>query len=299
MNTPKNLTATSSSFPRPRPLVIAGPCMAESAELLQEVAGFLAPLARSLDFDWIFKASFDKANRTSYNSYRGPGLETTMDWFEQIKSAYGCQVLTDIHEAWQAEPAAKVCDALQIPAFLCRQTDLVVAAAKHSSLINIKKGQFMAPGAMLHIADKALQAAADSGHQVQVSLTERGTSFGYGDLVVDMRSFAKMKRQGLGIIFDVTHSTQQPPQEKSAGVSGALRAMAPLLARSATATGALDGFFIETHPRPNSAKSDAAAQLNFTQMRSLLEQLVPLWHQARTWSASIDSQFTDQDSDPA
>jgi 2-dehydro-3-deoxyphosphooctonate aldolase (KDO 8-P synthase) len=266
------------------PLIIAGPCLAESFELLDEAAAFLNGLASSLRFQLVFKASFDKANRTSIKSTRGPGLVQGCDWLGQIKEKYSCRVITDVHETSQVGAAAEVCDSLQIPAFLCRQTDLLVAAVQTGRQVNIKKGQFMAPGAAKFVLSKVREVCEQENLTFSASLTERGSSFGYGDLVVDMRSLAIMAEFGAPIIFDITHSTQQPPTG-AVGISGADRRFAPVLARAAAATGYLSGFFMEVHPRPMHAKSDAQAQLNFAQAEALLQQLIPLWQQSAAFAA--------------
>jgi 2-dehydro-3-deoxyphosphooctonate aldolase (KDO 8-P synthase) len=271
-----------------KPTIIAGPCMAESLEILTATADFLVPLAKKLDFDLVFKASFDKANRTSINSYRGPGMEQTMSWFTEIKKKHQCKIITDIHAPAEAAQAAEVCDVLQIPAFLCRQTDLIVAAAKTGKMINIKKGQFMSPAAMSHIVEKVRATTAAEGLKFNAALTERGASFGYGDLVVDMRSLAIMAEAGVPVFFDITHSTQQPAAGSTRSTSGALREFAPLLARSAAASGYVSGFFLETHPDPSAAKSDADAQLNFKQAEKLLEQIIPLMTQANKFAKNDD-----------
>ena len=195
----------------PRLLVIAGPCLAESVEVMDEVAGVLAPFLEENHCDFYFKASFDKANRTSLLSARGPGLDQALQWFEQIKSKHRVKMITDIHEPQHAKIAAEVCDGLQIPAFLCRQTDLITEAVKTRKFVNIKKGQFLSPQAAGVMMDKAKRTASSLGFKANVSITERGASFGYGDLVVDPRSFYLMARAGLPVVFDVTHSTQQPP----------------------------------------------------------------------------------------
>lgn len=274
-----------------RPFVIAGPCMAESEDLLFAVAEPLRALAAELKFDLVFKSSFDKANRTAIDSYRGPGLDRAMQWFDSIKKKLGVPVLTDIHETAQASAVAAVVDVIQIPAFLCRQTDLVVAAAETGRMVNIKKGQFMSPGSMEHIVVKARSAAQARGLTPNVTLTERGTTFGYGNLVVDMRGFEIMSHSAVPLIFDITHSTQIPPTGGEGGkTSGGERRMAPVLARAATATGYLSGYFLEVHTNPAQAKSDKGAQLTVTQAEALLRQLVPFWHQARQFSA-IDTIF--------
>ena len=274
----------------PRPVVIAGPCMAESSDLLEATVVPLCRLARELDFHLVFKSSFDKANRSSIEGYRGPGLDQAMTWFADIKSRHGVQILTDVHETVQCRPAAEVCDVLQIPAFLCRQTDLIVEAVQTGRAVNIKKGQFMAPHAMANIAAKAVAAAKAANLGVDVALTERGASFGYGNLVVDMRAFPVMAKSGTPLIFDITHSTQLPGAATDGKSSGADREFAPVLARAAVATGYLDGFFLEVHPDPAKAKSDKEAQLTIPQAEAMLRQLVPFWHSCRKL-AEIDSKF--------
>jgi 2-dehydro-3-deoxyphosphooctonate aldolase (KDO 8-P synthase) len=275
-----------------KPVVIAGPCMAESYELLETVCTQLVGLAKELDFQLVFKASFDKANRTSINSYRGPGLDQAVRWFAQLKDKFpGLKVLTDVHETAQVGPAAEVIDVLQIPAFLCRQTDLVVAAVKTGRAVNVKKGQFLAPENAQHIISKVLAAAAEDKLTPDFALTERGATFGYGNLVVDMRGLKVMSDLGAPVIFDITHSLQLPAAGGASGeISGGLRGFAPVLARAATATGYLDGFFLEVHADPNKAKSDAATQLSQKQADILLRQLLPLWREMRTATAH-DGEF--------
>ncbi len=279
-----------SSSPSPLPLIIAGPCLAESRQLLSEAADFLQGLSRELGFTFVFKSSFDKANRTSISSTRGPGIEQGCSWLGEIKTLFACPILTDVHESWQVGPAAEVCDYLQIPAFLCRQTDLLIAATKTGRQINVKKGQFLAPGAAQFIVNKIREVSTAEGLPFAGSLTERGSSFGYGDLVVDMRSLAIMSRFGAPVLFDITHSTQQPPTGDAGGISGAHRQYAPLLARAAAATGYVDGFYLEVHPQPSAAQSDAAAQLSFKQAEILLRQVLPLWKEGKR-ALSTDSLF--------
>ncbi len=275
-----------------KPVIIAGPCMAESEELLSVVAEPMVQLARELDFKFVFKASFDKANRTAGGSYRGPGIELSQKWFSNLKSKFGnLPILTDIHETHQAEAAAEVCDILQIPAFLCRQTDLLVSAVETGRSINVKKGQFLSPNGAQNIVDKARAASVEAKLPMDIALTERGTSFGYGDLIVDPRSFPIMARAGVPVIFDVTHSLQQPASSGSKdAVSGGLREFAPMLTRAAIATGYVTGLFLEVHPDPKNAKSDAATQLSIPQARALLTQVLPMMRQAESWR-SIDGQF--------
>ncbi|SME89209.1 3-deoxy-8-phosphooctulonate synthase [Pseudobacteriovorax antillogorgiicola] len=265
-----------------KPVIIAGPCMAESKELVDEVANRMKELADELDFEYVFKASFDKANRTSITSDRGPGWHLARPWFEGIRDRLGVSALTDIHETPQVSAVAEVCDVLQIPAFLCRQTDLLVAAVETGRAVNVKKGQFLDPQSTNHITKK-VRAVCESRHlKENLALTERGSSFGYGNLVVDMRGLKIMSDTGAATIFDVTHSLQLPSTGgKSGEVSGGLREFAPVLARAAVATGYLQGLFIEVHPEPAKAKSDAATQLSIEQASSLIRSLLPLWHQAK------------------
>jgi 2-dehydro-3-deoxyphosphooctonate aldolase (KDO 8-P synthase) len=248
--------------------VIAGPCVVESEERTLETAHVLAAMAERLGLPLVFKSSFDKANRSSIGTFRGPGLEEGLRVLRLVKEETGLPVLTDVHEPDQCAPAAEVCDVLQIPAFLCRQTDLVVAAARTGRAVNIKKGQFMAPDGMRRIVDKARSAGND-----RVTVTERGVSFGYHNLVVDMRSFAMMQDEGIAVIYDVTHSLQLPG---AAGEeSGGLRRYAEPLARAAVAAGA-DGLFLEVHPDPDRALSDKAVQLDPGRAEALLKSLLAL-----------------------
>ena len=245
--------------------VIAGPCVIESEDLVVEMAHTLAAMAERLGVPLVFKSSFDKANRSSIESYRGPGLEEGLRVLGIVKAETGLPVITDVHEPDQCGPAAEVCDVLQIPAFLCRQTDLVVAAARTGRAVNVKKGQFMAPDDMLKIVDKA-RASGNS----RVTVTERGASFGYHNLVVDMRSFAMLHEDGIPVIYDVTHSLQLPG---GGAESGGLRRYAEPLARAAVAAGA-DGVFLEVHPDPGHARSDSAVQLDPERAERLLRSLI-------------------------
>jgi 2-dehydro-3-deoxyphosphooctonate aldolase (KDO 8-P synthase) len=245
--------------------VIAGPCVIETEDLAVEMAHTLAAMAERLGIALVFKSSFDKANRTSIQSFRGPGLEEGLRVLEIVKKETGLPVLTDVHEPGQCEPAARVCDVLQIPAFLCRQTDLVVAAAKTGRAVNVKKGQFVAPDDMRRVVEKA--RAAGNG---RVTVTERGVSFGYHNLVVDMRSFAMLHDDGIPVIYDVTHSLQLPGGGEQ---SGGMRRYAEPLARAAVAAGA-DGVFLEVHPDPEHALSDSAVQLDPERAEKLLASLL-------------------------
>ena len=243
-------------------LLIAGPCVIETAAQCDELAGALKAIAAQAALPFVFKASFDKANRSSVASFRGPGLERGLEILADVKARHGVPILTDVHEPSQAAPVAQVADVLQIPAFLCRQTDLLLAAGATGRAVNIKKGQFLAPEDMRLAAEKATQAG---GHKVL--LTERGTSFGYHNLVVDMRSLGILRSLGWPVVFDATHSVQLPG---AAGThSGGQREFVPLLARAAAAVG-IDGLFVEVAIDPATAKSDAANSLPLDHLPPLL-----------------------------
>lgn len=246
--------------------IIAGPCVIESAELLDTVACKLVEINKKHGTDIIFKASFDKANRTSIRSYRGPGLERGLQMLADIKSKYGLRILTDIHESYQAEVAGEVCDVLQIPAFLCRQTDLLVAAAKTGSIVNIKKAQFLSGKDMKYPVEKAREAGAK-----EVWLTERGNMMGYNNLVVDFRNIPDMLEIVPTVIMDCTHSVQRPGG--SDGKTGGDRRFVPQMALAAKAFGAT-GFFFEVHPTPDEGLSDAANMLKLDKLESLVQQLI-------------------------
>lgn len=249
-------------------VLIAGPCQMESAAHGLEMAEALKELTTKLNIPFIFKASFDKANRTSIDGIRGIGLDAGMQAFADIKSKLGVMCLTDIHEVYQCAVAAEVVDILQIPAFLCRQTDLLLAAGKTGKTINVKKGQFLAPWDMKNVANKI----ASTGNK-NILLTERGTSFGYNTLVVDMRGLPQMKETGYPVIFDATHSVQQPGG--LGGASGGQREFAPVLANAAITTG-IAGIFIETHEHPDSAPSDGKNMIPLDQMGKMLQNLKAL-----------------------
>ncbi len=247
------------------PLVlVAGPCVIEDRETCLALAKRLKGIAQSLDIPFIFKASYDKANRSSMHSYRGPGLKKGLEILKEIKETVGVPVLSDVHSPEEAEKASKVLDILQIPAFLCRQTDLLIAAAQTGKPVNIKKGQFLAPWDMKYVAEKVSSRGND-----QVILTERGTAFGYNNLVSDMRSVVIMKGLGYPVLYDATHSVQIPGGLGHA--SGGQREMVFPLARAAVAAGA-DGLFIEVHESPEKALSDSATMLPVDQLLPLLEQ---------------------------
>lgn len=245
--------------------IIAGPCVIDREETVNEIAEALVPICEKLDLPLIFKASFDKANRTRIDSYRGVGLSSGMEILGRIRETYGVPVTTDIHLPEQAQTAAETCDVLQIPAFLARQTDLLVAAAKTGTAVNVKKGQFMAPWDMAHVVGKLEDAGCD-----RIMLTERGTFFGYGRLVNDMRSIVQMGSLGAPVVFDATHSVQQP--SAAGGVTSGEREMVPHLARAAVACGC-DAVFLETHPRPDESPSDGANMVPLLEMESLLVSL--------------------------
>ncbi len=249
-----------------QPLFIAGPCVIESQALLDTVATELVAINKALGTDIIFKASFDKANRTSIHSFRGPGLEKGLQMLADVKAKYQLRITTDIHESWQAQPAGEVCDVLQIPAFLCRQTDLLVAAAKTGRVVNIKKAQFLSGRDMRYPVEKAL----DSGAK-EVWLTERGNCFGYNNLVVDFRNIPDMKEIVPTVIMDCTHSVQRPSAGDGKTVGD--RKFVPAMALAAKAFGAT-GYFFEVHPDPDKGLSDAANMLELHKLRPLIEQLI-------------------------
>lgn len=245
---------------------MAGPCVIESRELCMEVAERLVAISREAGAPFVFKASFDKANRTSIDSFRGPGLEKGLEILAEVKERFGVPIVTDIHEPHQAAPAAKVADILQIPAFLCRQTDLLLAAGDTGAVVNVKKGQFLAPEDMECVVSKI-----ESTGNRRIILTERGASFGYHNLVADMRSLLVMREFGYPVIFDATHSVQRPGGlGKGSGGDGK---WAPALARAAVATGC-DGVFMETHPDPSKALSDAANAIPLADIANLWRTLL-------------------------
>ncbi|MCX7825219.1 MAG: 3-deoxy-8-phosphooctulonate synthase [Verrucomicrobiae bacterium] len=245
--------------------LIAGPCVIESERLCMRVAERLAALAQRLRIPFIFKASYDKANRSSVRAFRGPGLKEGLKVLAKVNRDLGVPVLTDVHSVGEVAAAAEVCDVLQVPAFLCRQTDLVLAVARSGRAVNVKKGQFLAPRDMKNVVEKVESAGCQ-----RLLLTERGVSFGYNSLVVDMRALPMMRAFGYPVIFDATHSVQQPGG--AGDRSGGEAAFAPTLARAAVAAGC-DGVFIETHPTPASALSDGPNMIPLRDMRGLLEQL--------------------------
>ena len=251
---------------RRRLLLIAGPCVVENEKLCLKIATRMVPLAEKLGLTYVFKASYDKANRSSGKSFRGPGLDEGLRVLAKIRAEFGVPVLTDVHTEAQALAAGQVADMLQIPAFLCRQTDLIQAAVSTGRIVNVKKGQFLSPVEMGNVAAKAAQAGGK-----RLVLTERGTTFGYNNLVADMRSIPIMKGFGFPVVFDATHSVQLPGG--AGDKSGGQREFAPVLARCAVAAGA-DGLFIETHPDPDRALSDGPNMIPLAEMPRLLTSLL-------------------------
>ncbi len=255
--------------------LIAGPCAIEGEQMVLDTAAELQQVCRELDIPLYFKSSFDKANRTSSSSERGVGMTEGLRILAEVKQRFGLPIVTDVHESYQCAPVAEVADVLQIPAFLSRQTDLLQAAARTGRIVNIKKGQFMAPWDMRGAIAKCREAApVTDGSQPSLAdgriwLTERGSSFGYGNLVVDMTSLVRMREYGCPIIFDATHSVQQPSSQQ--GITGGNRELVPPLIRAALAVG-VDGLFLEVHPDPDHAISDAANQIRLSDIRTILTQ---------------------------
>ncbi len=249
-----------------KPIFIAGPCVIESASLLDEVAARIVDINNQLGTDIIFKASFDKANRTSVSSFRGPGIDKGLEMLDEVKKRYKLRILTDIHESWQAEPVAQVADVLQIPAFLCRQTDLLLAAARTGKTVNIKKAQFLSGIDMKYPVGKAMDAGAKD-----VWLTERGNCFGYNNLVVDFRNIPDMLEIVPRVIMDCTHSVQRPGG--ASGKTGGDRKFVPSMALAAKAFGAT-GYFFEVHPEPDNGLSDAANMLELDKLEELIANIL-------------------------
>jgi len=251
--------------------LIAGPCVIENEKMVLQIAKEIKIITDELGIDYYFKASFDKANRTSIEAFRGPGLKEGLRILQKVKDIYGLKIVTDIHEPYQAEPVSKVADVIQIPAFLCRQTDLLVAAAKTGKLINVKKGQFLAPWDMKNVIGKL-----ESSGNKNIMLCERGTSFGYNTLVVDMTGLVEMKKFGYPVIFDATHSVQKPGGKGNA--TGGNREYVEYLAKAAVAVG-VDGLYMEVHPEPDNAKSDGPNMVPLSELKTILEKLIKV-HQA-------------------
>ena len=256
-----------------RPFLIAGPCVIESEQLAMDTAGRVAEIAKAVGMPYVFKSSFDKANRTSITSFRGPGLEKGLAVLEKVREQIGVPVLTDVHTEEQATEAGKVVDILQIPAFLCRQTDLLVAAAKTGKVVNVKKGQFLSPTEM----GNAVKKVEEAGNR-RIVLTERGSSFGYNNLVVDMRSFPILRSFGYPVVFDATHSVQLPGGGGTK--SGGQREFVEPLACAAAGAG-VDGFFMEVHPNPDEALSDGPNMVPLHQLKALLERVMRICDAAK------------------
>ncbi|MBX7241918.1 MAG: 3-deoxy-8-phosphooctulonate synthase [Bacteroidia bacterium] len=259
---PENLYAEL----RKKRFLIAGPCVIEGEDMIMRHAEKIAEIADSLSIPYVFKASFDKANRTAKEGFRGGGMETGLKILEKVKKEFGLWITTDIHESWQAAPVAEVAEILQIPAFLCRQTDLLLAAAETGKIVNVKKGQFLSGKDMLHVVKKL-----ESSGNTHIMLTERGTMFGYNNLIVDFRNIPDMKAFGYPVVMDVTHSTQQPGG--LGGKSGGNREYGIYLAKAAAAVG-VDGFFFEVHENPDAALSDGP---NMVFMQDFKQVLTEVW----------------------
>lgn len=249
--------------------LIAGPCVIESEENVMRIASEMKKITEKLDLEYYFKASFDKANRTSISSYRGPGIEIGLQILQKMKNTYHLKVATDIHEAWQADKVAEVVDIIQIPAFLCRQTDLLIAAAKTGKTINIKKAQFMAPWDMKNVIDKVEKTGNKN-----IMLCERGTSFGYNTLVVDMTGIWEMKKFGYPVVMDATHSVQKPGGRGTS--TGGNREYVEPLAKAAIAAGA-DALFFEVHPNPDAALSDGPNMLKLDEFENMLNRIIKVY----------------------
>jgi 2-dehydro-3-deoxyphosphooctonate aldolase (KDO 8-P synthase) len=258
-------------------LLIAGPCVIESMDVSLQIAETVMGVCDKLGVNYVFKASFDKANRTSGNSFRGPGIDEGLSVLDRVRARVGCPVTTDVHLPEQATAVGEVCDLLQVPAFLARQTDLLVACASTGKPLNVKKGQFMAPGDMKYVVEK-VQAAGQGG----LMLCERGTFFGYGRLVNDMSGLPAMRSMGVPVIFDATHSVQQPGG--LGGATGGNRAMVEPLARAAAAVG-IDGVFFETHPNPEKSPSDGPNMVPLDRFEEVLGRVLDIWRTVAAWNA--------------
>lgn len=250
--------------------LIAGPCVIEDEDMVLKIAKEIKKITDELGINYYFKASFDKANRTSIDSFRGPGLKEGLRILQKVKDTYGLKIATDIHEPCQAEPVSKVADIIQIPAFLCRQTDLLVAASKTGKLINVKKAQFLAPWDMKNVVNKLEESGSKN-----IMLCERGTTFGYNTLVVDMTGLVEMKKFGYPVIFDATHSVQKPGGKGN--TTGGNREYVEYLAKAALAVG-VDGLFMEVHPDPDNAKSDGPNMIKLSELKTILEKLIKVYN---------------------
>ena len=260
-------------------LIVAGPCVIESRDILRSAAGFLGRELAAQGLGFVFKASYDKANRTSVNAFRGPGLQDGLALLREIKDEFGIRVISDVHDVREVESAADVLDVLQIPAFLCRQTDLIQAAARSGRVVNVKKGQFLSPWDIAHVIDKITAAGCD-----RILITERGASFGYNNLVVDMRSLPIMRSFGFPVLFDATHSVQLPGG--GAACSGGDRRFIAPLARAAVAAG-VDGLFLEVHPDPERALCDGPNSLPLDRFTTLIQQLRDIDRLVKPWGVDL------------
>ncbi|MEZ5978234.1 MAG: 3-deoxy-8-phosphooctulonate synthase [Planctomycetota bacterium] len=270
----RTLTVGAKELGGERPFLFAGPCVLEREDLTLRIASRLAEIAAERGVDLVFKASFDKANRTKSTSQRGPGIAEGLAQLARVRDELGLPTLTDVHLPEQCAIAAEAVDVLQIPAFLCRQTDLLLAAGETGRAVNVKKGQFLAPWDMAHAVEKVRDGGGRS-----VSVCERGSTFGYGRLVVDMAGLDDMAAFGVPVVFDATHSVQRPGT--ASGTTGGDRRLAPLLARAAAATGRVDGFFFEVHEDPDSSPSDAANMLRLDAFPSILDGVLAAWDAGR------------------
>jgi 2-dehydro-3-deoxyphosphooctonate aldolase (KDO 8-P synthase) len=272
--TPSSVRAGERTLGGGEPFLIAGPCVLERPELTDAIVSRLVEITEARGVTLVFKASFDKANRSSGSSTRGPGIEQGLAWLADVKARHGVPVLTDVHLPEQCTAAAEVVDVLQIPAFLCRQTDLLVAACETGRAVNVKKGQFLAPWDMQNVVDKCRAAG-----NANVLVTERGTSFGYGRLVVDMTGLAHLAATGAPVVFDATHSVQEPGAlgERTGGD----RTKVPALARAAAATGNVDGFFFEVHPDPDRSPSDGPNMVRLDEFPGVLDGVLAVWRAVR------------------
>ncbi|XZE33452.1 3-deoxy-8-phosphooctulonate synthase [Pirellulaceae bacterium SH501] len=271
----KSFSIGKHNFPSDRLLLIAGPCVLQSLDLCLQIAERVQSICDSLAIDYVFKGSFDKANRTSAKADRGPGIDSGLEILAQVRQRIGCPVTTDVHLPDQAAAVAEVCDLLQIPAFLARQTDLIVACSATGKPLNVKKGQFMAPSDMQYVVEKALSNGAPG-----LALCERGTFFGYGRLVNDMTGLPVMRAMGVPVIFDATHSVQNPGG--LGGATGGNRAMVEPLARAAAAVG-VDGLFFETHPDPGQSPSDGPNMVPLDQFEQVIGRVHTIWRTTKPW----------------
>ena len=267
MQAPKQFDVADQTFGGESLFFLTGPCVLEERQKTIDIAGAVKDQMAARNLPFVFKASFDKANRSSLSGGRGPGLETGLKWLADVKKELGVGIVTDVHHPEHCAPVAEVADVLQVPAFLCRQTDLLVAAAQTGRAVNVKKGQFLSPWDMQNVAAKVTESGND-----RVMVTERGTTFGYGRLVVDMAGLRDLRETGAPVVFDATHSVQRPGGLGDR--TGGDRTLVPLLARAAVATGCVDGVFLETHPDPDSSPSDGPNMVRLDELGRVLDELL-------------------------